>query len=320
VTTYILRRVLWGIVLLFLVCLLTFILFNVLPSADPAQLRAGRNASPAIIAHIRHELGLDKSVIEQFWVYIKNIFLHFNFGYSFYSGQSVISLIGDRLPATLSLTIGAVILWVLLGIPIGIISAVKRRTFVDRSAMGTALFFVSMPIYWLGLIVLFLFASDIGKFPILPGANSYVGITTDPGKWFTSLLLPWFVLAATQAAIYSRLLRGSLVETMSEDYIRTARAKGLPERRVVWKHGVRAAITPVITVLALDIGALLGGAVLTETVFDIPGIGRLNYDAIIHSDFPVVQGTVLLAAMFIIVANIVVDVLYAYLDPRVQYS
>jgi peptide/nickel transport system permease protein len=320
VATYILRRILWGIVLLFLVCLLTFILFNVLPSADPAQLRAGRNASPAIIAHIRHELGLDKSVIEQFWVYIKNIFLHFNFGYSFYSGQSVISLIGDRLPATLSLTIGAVILWVLLGIPIGIISAIKRRTFVDRTSMGTALFFVSMPIYWLGLIVLFLFASDIGKFPILPGANSYVGITTDAGKWFTSLLLPWFVLAATQAAIYSRLLRGSLIETMSEDYIRTARAKGLPERRVVWKHGVRAAITPVITVLALDIGALLGGAVLTETVFDIPGIGRLNYDAIIHSDFPVVQGTVLLAAMFIIVANIVVDIAYAYLDPRVRYS
>ena len=186
--------------------------------------------------------------------------------------------------------------------------------------MGTALFFVSMPIYWLGLIVLFLFASDIGKFKIFPGANSYVGITTDAGKWFTSLLLPWFVLAATQAAIYSRLLRGSLIETMSEDYIRTARAKGLPERRVVWKHGVRAAITPVITVLALDIGALLGGAVLTETVFDIPGIGRLNYDAIIHSDFPVVQGTVLLAAMFIIVANIVVDIGYAYLDPRVRYS
>jgi peptide/nickel transport system permease protein len=317
---YIIRRLLWGIVLLFLVCLLTFILFNVLPSADPAQLRAGRNASPEIIAHIRHELGLDKSVVEQFWVYIKNIFLHFNFGYSFYSGQSVLSLIGDRLPATLSLTIGAVILWVLLGIPIGIISAVRRRTFVDRTAMGSALFFVSMPIYWLGLLVLFLFASDIGKFPILPGANSYVGLTTDPGQWFKSLIMPWFVLAATQAAIYSRLLRGSLIETMGEDYIRTARAKGVPERRVVWKHGVRSAITPVITVLALDIGALLGGAVLTETVFDIPGIGRLNYDAILHSDFPVVQGTVLLAAMFIIVANIVVDISYAYLDPRVRYS
>jgi peptide/nickel transport system permease protein len=319
-TAYIIRRILWGIVLLFLVCLLTFILFNVLPSADPAQLRAGRNASPRIIQHIRHELGLDRSVFVQFFTYIKNIVLHGNFGYSFYSGQSVSSLIKDRLPATLSLTIGAVILWLAAGIPVGIISAIRRRTWLDRTAMGTALFFVSMPVYWLGLIVLFLFASDIGKFPILPGANSYVGITTDAGKWFTSLILPWFVLAATSAAIYSRLLRGSLIETMGEDYIRTARAKGLPERTVVWRHGVRSAITPVITVLGLDIGALLGGAVLTETVFDIPGIGRLNYDAIVHSDFPIVQGTVLLAAMFIVVANIVVDIAYAYLDPRVRYA
>jgi peptide/nickel transport system permease protein len=177
-----------------------------------------------------------------------------------------------------------------------------------------------MPVFWLGLVVLFLFASDIGKFPLLPGANSYVGLTTDPAKWFTSLILPWFVLAATSAAIYSRLLRGSLIEAMGEDYIRTARAKGLTERRVIWRHGVRSAITPVITILGLDVGALLGGAVITETVFDIPGIGRLNYDAITHSDFPIVQGTVLLAAVFIVVANIIVDISYAYLDPRVRYS
>src|SRR5205807_9642150 len=148
----------------------------------------------------------------------------------------------------------------------------------------------------------------------------YVGITTDAGKWFTSLILPWFVLAATEAAIYSRLLRGSLIETMGEDYIRTARAKGLSERRVVWRHGVRSAITPVITVLGLDIGALLGGAVLTETVFDIPGIGRLNYDAIGHSELPVVQGTVLRAAMLVVVANVFVYIAYGYLHPRVRYS
>jgi peptide/nickel transport system permease protein len=175
-------------------------------------------------------------------------------------------------------------------------------------------------VFWLGLVVLYLFADDIGKFPILPGANSYVGLTVNPVDWFTSLILPWIVLAATSAAIYSRLLRGSLIEAMGEDYIRTARAKGLKERRVIWRHGVRSAITPVVTILGLDIGALLGGAVITETVFDIPGIGRLNYDAIIHSDFPIVQGTVLLAAVFIVVANIVVDISYAYLDPRVRYS
>ncbi len=141
--------------------------------------------------------------------------------------------------------------------------------------------------------------------------RTYVGLTVSPVHWFTALILPWLVLAGTQAAVYSRLLRGSLIEAMGEDYIRTARAKGLRERRVIWRHGVRSAITPVVTVLGIDVGALLGGAVITETVFDIPGIGRLNYDAIIHSDFPIVQGTVLLAALFIVVANILVDISYA---------
>jgi peptide/nickel transport system permease protein len=317
---YIIRRVLWGIVLLFLVSLLTFLFFYIFPAADPAVLRAGRNASPANIAYIRHELGLDKPVYTQFYNYMKGIVLHFNFGYSYYSGASVLSLIKDRLPATISLTVGAVVIWVLAGIPVGIISAVKRGTVVDRAAMGAALVFVSTPVFWLGLLVLFLFATDIGKIHLLPGANSYVGLTTNPEKWFASLLLPWFVLAATQTAIYSRLMRGSLLDVMAEDYIRTARAKGLREGRVICRHGVRSAISPVITVLALDIGGLLGGAVVTESVFEIPGIGRLNYDAISHTDIPIVQGTVLLAAMFIVVANIVVDITYAFLDPRVRYS
>ncbi len=202
----------------------------------------------------------------------------------------------------------------------GIISAIKRGSLLDRSAMGIALVFVSMPVFWFGLVMLFLFADDIGRFPFLPGASSYVGLTVSPVDWFTSLIMPWIVLAATSAAIYSRLLRGSLLEVMGEDYIRTARAKGLPERRVIWHHGVRSAITPIVTIFGLDVGTLLGGAVITETVFDIPGIGRLNYDAIVHSDFPIVQGTVLLAAFFIVFANIVVDISYAYLDPRVRYS
>ncbi len=317
---YIIRRVLWGILLIILVSALTFILFNVLPGANPAQLRAGRNPSPAVLARITHELGLDKPVYTQFYDYMKGIVLHFNFGYSYYSSASVLGLIKDRLPATLSLTIGAAILWLLAGIPIGIISAVKRGTMLDRGSMGIALVFVSMPVFWFGLVMLFLFADDIGKFPIFPGAGSYVGLTTSPVDWFTSLIMPWIVLAATSAAIYSRLLRGSLLEVMGEDYIRTARAKGLPERRVIWHHGVRSAITPIVTIFGLDVGTLLGGAVITETVFDIPGIGRLNYEAIVRSDFPIVQGTVLLAAFFIIVANILVDISYAYLDPRVRYS
>ena len=186
--------------------------------------------------------------------------------------------------------------------------------------MGLALLFISAPEYWLGLIVLYLFAADIGQIRVFPGAGSYAGLTADPGKWLGSLILPWLVLAAGFAAVYARVMRSSLIETMGQDYIRTARAKGLPERQVVLRHGVRAAITPILTIFALDVGVLLGGAVLIETVFDIPGIGRLNYDAITHADFPIIQGTVLLAAAFIIVANILVDIAYAYLDPRVRYS
>ena len=318
--TYIVRRILWGIALLILVSAITFVFFNVFPSADPAQLRAGRNASPQIIAYIRHELGLDKSLPVQFWVYMKNIFLHFNFGYSFYTGASVLSLITNRLPATLSLAVGAAVIWLAMGIPVGILSAVRSGSFLDRTARGIALVFVSMPVFWLGLVVLFLFADDIGRFHVFPGANTYVGLTVSPWHWFTSLIMPWFVLAATSAAVYSRVLRGSLIEAMGEDYIRTARAKGLRERRVIFRHGVRSAITPVVTIFGLDLGALLGGAVITETVFNIPGIGRLNLDAINHSDFPIVQGTVILATLFIVVANIVVDIAYAYLDPRVRYS
>lgn len=319
---YIVRRLLWGVVLLIAVTAITFVLFYLFPNVDPAVLRAGRNTSPKIIHEIAHNLGTDQPIYTQFWRYLKNLVLHFDLGYSYYSGASVKSLIADRLPATVSLTVGAVVIWLLVGIPVGIISAIKRRTWLDRSAMGTALVFVSAPVYWLGLLVLFLFASDIGRFPVsfLHGAGSYVGLTVNPLHWFESLLMPWFVLAATSAAIYARLLRGSLIDVMGEDYIRTARAKGLRERTVVMKHGVRSAITPLVTVLGLDIAILLGGAVLTETVFDIPGIGRLNYDAITHGDFPIIQGTIVLAAVFIIVANIVVDIAYAYLDPRVRYA
>ncbi len=272
-----------------------------------------------MVASIRHDLGLDKSLFAQFWIYMKEVFLHFNLGFSYYSSAPVRGLIANRLPATLSLVLGASIVWLASGLPVGIVSALRRRTLADRVSMGTALVFVSAPEYWLGLIALYLFAADIGKVKVFPGAGSYVGLTSDPWKWFTSLLLPWLVLAAGSAAIYARLMRGSLSETMEEDYIRTARAKGLSERRVVMRHGVRSAINPIVTILALDIATLLGGAVLVETVFDIPGIGRLNYDAITHSDFPIVQGTVLLGALFIVVANIVVDIAYAYLDPRVRY-
>jgi peptide/nickel transport system permease protein len=318
-TAYVIRRVLWGLLLLIIVSALTFLLFRIIPTGNPAVLRAGRDPQPHLIKEIERVLGLNKSLPAQFWDYLKQIFLHFNFGYSYYSQESVTSLIRERLPATLSLTIGAAVLWVVGGLTVGIISALKRHTWLDRASMGGALVVLSAPEFWLGFIFLLLFANDIGKFKILPGSGTYVGLTSDPGKWFTSLIMPWIVLAAGSAAIFARLVRGSLIETMNEDYIRTARAKGLQERSVV-RQGVRAAINPAVTLFALEIGVLLGGAVLVETVFNIPGIGRLSYNAITQSDFSVIQGTVLLASMFIIIANIVADIAYAYLDPRVRYG
>jgi peptide/nickel transport system permease protein len=319
-TRYIIRRLLWGVLLLIAVSALTFVLFRILPTADPAKLRAGRLQNPKIIAEIRHDLGLDKSLLTQFWLYMKGIFLHFDLGYSYYSNAPVKELIFNRLPATLSLVLGGAVVWVVAGLGVGIISARRAGSRLDRASMGTALVLVSAPEYWLGLLMLFFFASDIGKVHIFPGAGSYVGLTAEPVKWFTSMIMPWLVVAAGTAAIYARLIRGSLIETMGEDYIRTARAKGLTERRVVLRHGLRSAINPIVTVLGVDIAILLGSSVLVETVFDIPGIGRLNYIAITHTDYPIIQGTVLFASLFVVVANIVVDIVYAFLDPRVRYS
>jgi peptide/nickel transport system permease protein len=319
---YIIRRLLWVVVLLFLVSMITFFIFYTLPSADPAQLRAGRQPNPELVKQIRHNLGLDQPWYEQYFHYMKRLVLHFDFGYSYQNTISVKQQIFDRLPASISVALGAAVIFLISGIAVGIISAIRRRTLLDRAAMTGALIAISAPVYWLGLVSLYLFSADIGKFPVpfLKGAGSYVPFSQDPSIWFQSLLLPWIVLAASFAALYARLLRGNMIEVMSEDYIRTARAKGLGERRVVLKHGLRSAINPVVTAAGLDIGVLLGGTILVETVFNIPGVGRLAFDSIQNADLPMIQGTVLLGAFFIIIANLVVDILYAFLDPRVRYS
>jgi peptide/nickel transport system permease protein len=250
---------------------------------------------------------------------MKQVFLHFDFGYSYQNTISVKEQIFQRLPATISLALGAAVVWLTVGISVGIISAVKSRSLIDRVSMGTALVAISAPVYWLGLLSLYLFANDIGKWHIFDGAGSYVPFSQNPAKWFSSLLLPWLVLAAAFAAFYARLLRSNLIETMGEDYIRTARAKGLSERRVIFRHGLRSAITPIVTAAGLDIGILLGGAILTETVFNIQGIGRFAYEAIVRFDLPVIQGTVLFGAFFIVIMSLIVDILYAFIDPRVRY-
>jgi len=320
-TRYIIRRLAGMVLLLLFVSAVTFVVFNVFPSTDPAALRAGRQPTPEVIERIRVDLGLDRPLYEQFGDYLWGIFAHQDFGRSYVSNVDVLDQIRQNLPATISLTIGGVVIWLFFGLSIGIISAVRHRTFLDRITIGLSLVAISAPVYWLGLVALYLFAPDFGVVPLpfVGGQGSYVPFSDSPGKWMESLILPWFVLATTFAAVYARLLRGSLLDVLGEDYIRTARAKGLRERTVVLKHGVRSAITPVVTVLGLDIGILLGGAILTESVFNIPGIGRLAYDAIVRGDLPIIQGTVLFGAFFIVIMNLIVDILYAFLDPRVRY-
>ncbi|HYM58353.1 MAG TPA: ABC transporter permease [Solirubrobacteraceae bacterium] len=318
---YITRRLFGMVLLLILVSAVTFVIFNVFPSTDPAALRAGRQPTPEVIERIRVDLGLDRPKIVQFGDYIYRVFAFQDFGRSFQTNRDVLDQLFENLPATISLAIGGVIVWLTFGLSIGVISAVRHRSLFDRVSIGLSLVAISAPVYWLGLVALYLFAPDFGVFGLqfLGGQGAYVPFSEDPVTWLRSLVLPWFVLAASFAAVYSRLLRGSLLDVLGEDYIRTARAKGLSERRVIVRHGVRSAITPVVTVLGLDLGILLGGAILTESVFNIPGVGRLAYDAILRGDLPIVQGTVLFGAFFIIILNLIVDVVYAFLDPRVRY-
>jgi peptide/nickel transport system permease protein len=315
---YIVRRLLWTIVLLLVITAVTFLIFYVLPTADPAALRAGRDPSEDLIKAIRDQLGLDDPVPVQYWHYIKDLVLHFDFGNSFVTNTSVKSLIFDRLPNTIFLVLGAAVIWFTAGVLIGIVSAVFRGTIWDRLLMGFALVAISAPVYWLGLVCLYLFSNDIGVWHIFPGSGSYQDAHGFLDKAWT-LTLPWLVLAAAFAAVYARLLRSNLLETLSEDYIRTARAKGLSERRVVFRHGVRSAITPIVTVLGLDIGILMGGAILTESVFNIDGVGRLAFDAIQRGDLATIQGTTLFLALAVALCSLIVDILYAFLDPRVRY-
>jgi len=219
------------------------------------------------------------------------------------------------IPVTLSLAIGAAIIWLIAGIGIGVISALKRGSIFDRFSMTIALAGVSLPIFFTGLISLELFSY---KWPIFPNVQ-FVPFTQNPALWARNLILPWVTLAFLYAALYARLTRAGMLETMGEDYIRTARAKGLPERTVIFKHGLRAALTPIVTIFGMDIGLLLGGAVLTEYTFSLHGLGLFTIEAIQNQDFPEIMGVVMLAAFFVVIANLVVDILYAVLDPRVRY-
>jgi len=326
---YIARRLLWALAMLVIVSAVVFMIFYIFPSADPAQLRAGRQANADQIAAIRESLGLDRSVLTQFWIFLKGVFTPLDLpgtdahgplylGRSYQSNADVKDVIFSDLPATAFLVFGAVIVWMAVAIPVGIISAIKRRSALDRTTMITTLTFISAPVFWLGLVALYLFADDVGVFKIFPGIGSYA--STSGFSRVGAMILPWLVLAAATAAIYARYLRAQMIDVMGEDYIRSARAKGLPEKRVIMKHALRSAITPIVTLLGLDVAVLLAGnAILTETVFNIPGIGAETFNAIKRSDLPMIQGIVLFGAFFIVTLNLIVDIAYAYLDPRVRY-
>jgi peptide/nickel transport system permease protein len=320
---YMIRRSLFMVLVLFVVSVFTFVVFVKLPTTDPAIRVAGRHPSAVLLATIRHKLGLDRSIFYQYWNFAKGLiplpgfFLNRDVYYSWYTHVAVSDEIFSRMPVTITLTIGAAILWLLMGIPIGILSAIKPGSFFDRTSMIFALVGVSAPIFFLGLVLLYLFHFT---WHVAPSSTIPQGESVVEAMIRGRFVLPWISLAVTSAAFYSRMVRGNLMETMGDDYIRTARSKGLPERRVIYKHGLRSALTPVVTMFGLDVAALLGGAVITESVFALPGLGQYTIQAIYTADFPAVMGVTVLGALFIVVANLVVDIVYAFLDPRVRYT
>lgn len=324
---YIVRRLIWAVVMVLLVISVVFLIFFVLPggsgrniegagrcSSPIAVQMAGRNPRPALVCAITERLGLDKPVWVQYGRYVGNL-VQGDLGYSYHSNEPVRDAIFRRLPATASLAIGASIIWLVAGVSIGAISALKRRSLLDRTTMFLALLGVSMPTFFLGLVLVFWLDGSLGIYNVA----SYEPLTKDPIAWLQSLWVPWLVLAIVSMAVYARMVRGNMLDVMGEDYIRTARAKGLTERSVT-RHTLRSALTPVVTMYGLDLGILLGGAVITESIFNIPGIGSLAVDSIANQNLPVILGTTLFAGVFVIVANLVVDIAYAALDPRVRYS
>jgi len=333
--TFIIRRLIAAMFLLVVVSMVIFAIFFLLPKLGGqtnyqlATQYVGRNPTRAAVLQMEAQLGLDKPVYQQYWDYLRAIVAgeHYGtgvnsaycpppcFGYSFKNQQPVWPMLVSALPVTVSLAFGAAVLWLSFGIAIGVVSALKRGSVIDRLSMTIALAGVSLPIFFTGLVSLVLFSY---KWPIFPNVQ-FVPFTQNPALWAKNLVLPWVTLAFLYAALYARLTRAGMLETMGEDYIRTARAKGLPERMVIYKHGLRAALTPIVTIFGLDLGLLLGGALLTEFTFTLHGLGLFTLEAVQNQDFPEIMGVVMLASFFIVIANLVVDVVYAVLDPRVRY-
>jgi peptide/nickel transport system permease protein len=327
---YLIRRLLAAAVILAVISVITFLIFFALPS-NPALLACGKTCSPGRMAEISHSLGLDKSLTTQYWEFLKGLFVGRNFGdnsvliscsapclgISFQTDTPVLNTLLQDFPADLSLALGAAVIFLILGVGLGVAAAVRKGKAVDKFAVGLALVGVSLQPFFVGLLLMYVF---VDKWQILPSPG-YTPLTQDPISWASGLLLPWATLVVLYLAFYTRLSRSSMLDVLGEDYIRTARAKGLPTRSVIVKHGLRAAITPIVTIFGMDFGSLVGGsAVITESVFGINGIGKLAVDSVTNSDLPVIMATTLFAATAIVLANIVVDLVYGLIDPRVRLA
>ncbi len=319
IVSFLIRRILTGIVVVWLVASCAFLLFFARPVDTVARQFAGRAATPLVISEVIRYFGLNQPISVQYWRFIDKL-LHGNLGFSYYTGESVNTMVRQDLPPTASLLVGGLVLWLIVGLAVGIISATRARSLFDRVSSVAVLVGLSMPTFVIGeLLILYIFL-PLNEHGFRWIDTGYAGPTQGLGTWAGHMILPWITLAAVQAAVYTRLSRGQLLDTLGEDFIRTARAKGLSERRVIFRHAVRAALTPVVSQLGVDVGQLLGGAVVTETVFGLGGLGQTSVQAIDTDNGPVIVGFVVFAAVFVVVANIIVDMAYALLDPRVRIT
>lgn len=314
-TRFVVRRILSMVLVLFAISVLTFAIFNVIPGGDPAVRMAGRNANNDQIAAIRKDFGFDKPVYVQYGKTMQRIFTGELISYS--SRLNVIDEIKKDIPRTFALAIGAAILWMVVAVALGLYSAMRAGQFSDRFLTVLALVGISMPVFWVGLLMNYYLGFKLHIFP----NGGYVPIAESPWQWFTHLIMPWTALSLLFIGVYSRILRGNILDTINDDYVRTARAKGLPERQVLVKHVLRNSLIPIVTLWGLDFGAVLGGgAILTETVFDLQGVGQYAAESISDLDQPPVMAITIFGAFFIVLLNTIVDIAYAALDPRIRLS
>ena len=322
---YLIRRILWAIFLFFIITFVTFVIFFMAPN-DPARAMCGGDqASRQCLLTATEKLGLDKPVLVQYFKYLDRLVVHHDLGTSYATGQSINEKIKMAAPVTASLVFGGAVLWMIIGLSVGIYSALRPRSLIDRAAMVFVLIGVSAHPVWIGLILSYAFGVRWHITPIADYANFFgaapgSGDPGGPAQWAYHMILPWMTFAILFAALYVRMIRANVMETLNEDYVRTARAKGAPEQRILFAHVLRNALLPVVTMLGMDIGVALGGAIFTETVFQLPGLGRTVVVALGNDDLAIVEGVVVFATIAILFFNLIVDLMYAWIDPRIRLS